>query len=134
MSDSNSALILIGYQNDYFAGDGILRGVVEESVGANDVLAKTRRLLEVTTPTDMVIIETPIIFTEDYSELVNPVGILKAIKDHGAFKAGTKGSETIPLIKDYGDRIMTVPGKRGLNAFSNTDLHEILAARGFSCH
>ena len=31
MRAKNTALILIGYQNDYFAEDGILRGVVDES-------------------------------------------------------------------------------------------------------
>ncbi len=130
MSHSNTALILIGYQNDYFAEDGILKSVVEESVGANNVLANTEALLDVATGTDTLIIETPIIFTEDYRELVNPVGILEAIKNVGAFKAGTKGCETIPLIKKYGDRILTVPGKRGLNAFSNTDLDALLQKNG----
>lgn len=31
MNSKNSALILIGYQNDYFATDGILHDVIEES-------------------------------------------------------------------------------------------------------
>lgn len=74
----------------------------------------------------MLIVSTPIIFTPDYSELIDPVGILKGIKEVGAFKAGTKGSELIPELRRFGDRIVEVPGKRGLNAFSNTQLDNII--------
>jgi nicotinamidase-related amidase len=43
----------------------------------------------------------------------------------GAFKVGTKGAETIPELRRLGERILEVPGKRGLNAFSNTDLDNL---------
>jgi len=29
MNPNTTAIILVGYQNDYFAADGILRGVIE---------------------------------------------------------------------------------------------------------
>ena len=41
-----TAVVLIGYQNDYFADDGILRGAIEESSRTNNVLANTVALLE----------------------------------------------------------------------------------------
>ena len=126
---NQTAIILIGYQNDYFADDGILKAAVEESTRSNRVLENTSKLLNALSSTSATLIETPIVFTSDYSELVDPVGILKTIKDVGAFKSGTVGSETIPLLKGFGERILTVPGKRGLNAFSNTELDEILAER-----
>jgi nicotinamidase-related amidase len=132
MTPSTTAVILIGYQNDYFAEDGILKAAVEEITRSNRVLEHTHRVLNALGDTDALLIDTPIIFTPDYSELVNPVGILKTIKDVGAFKAGTSGSETIALLKDFGDRIKTVPGKRGLNAFSNTDLDDLLERRGIT--
>ena len=130
MNASRTALILIGYQNDYFANDGILKGAIEESAETNRVVDNTARLLDAVRDTSVTIIDTPIIFTEDYSELINPVGILKIIKDVGAFKANTPGAETIDLINRLGDRRVTVPGKRGLNAFSNTDLDSILSKGG----
>ena len=129
MNPTRTALILIGYQNDYFAEDGILRGAIEESVRTNRILENTDRLLDAVVDTEMTIIDTPIIFTDDYSELISPVGILKVIKDVGAFKGNTTGSETIQNISRLGDRRTTVPGKRGLNAFSNTDLDLILSDR-----
>jgi nicotinamidase-related amidase len=130
MEQSSTAIIFIGYQNDYFAEDGILRGVIEEPGRASEVLRNTISLIENLRPTPVSLISTPIVFTPDYSELVEPVGILKAIKEAGAFKQNTKGGETIPEFKAFGDRIMEVPGKRGLNAFSNTGLNKILQEKG----
>ncbi|MBL4576892.1 MAG: cysteine hydrolase [Flavobacteriales bacterium] len=124
MRAKNTALILIGYQNDYFAEDGILREVVDESSRVTGVLENTVALLK--EMGDMLVISTPIIFTKDYSELREPVGILKTIMEVGAFKRGEKGSETVPEIKQFGDSIIEIPGKQGLNAFINTDLEKTL--------
>ena len=130
MKASETALILIGFQNDYFGQDGILTTVVEESAKTNDVLTNTLALVGELTKTDALIIDTPIIFSEDYGEMDNPVGLLKAIKELGAFRSGSSGSETLPSIDAYGDRITTVPGKDGFNAFSNTKLADTLQDRG----
>ncbi len=54
------------------------------------------------------------------------------IKESGAFKAGTKGSQTIPQILQFGERILSIPGKKGLNAFSNTELANVLKERGIT--
>lgn len=129
MEIETSAFVFIGYQNDYFAEDGVLRGVIEEPGRARDVLASTIYLIENIKNTPAMLVATPIVFTPDYSELVEPVGILKSIKDAGAFRTGTKGGEAIPEFVQYKDRISEVPGKIGLNAFSNTRLHEILQER-----
>jgi len=129
MNSKNSALILIGYQNDYFATDGILHDVIEESSRATGVLANTVELLTRASSSEMLIVSTPIIFTPEYDELVEPVGILKMIKEVGAFNSGTKGSDTIPELIQFGSRILEVPGKRGLNAFSNTELDPLLKDR-----
>ena len=125
-----TALILIGFQNDYFAADGLLEGALEDASGRVKMLASTESLLNRLRKSPTLIISTPIVFTPDYQELVEPTGILEVIKDVGAFREGDKGSETISEIREYGDRILEVPGKRGLNAFSNTDLAGILEQRG----
>lgn len=130
MTTDDTAIILIGYQNDYFATEGVLNAVVEETTRTGRVLENTTELLEKLRDTSTLIVSTPICFTENYSELIEPVGILKIIRDVGAFKEGTIGSEAIDQIKTFGDRVLSVPGKRGLNAFSNTSLHETLTERG----
>jgi nicotinamidase-related amidase len=132
MEARNTAIVFIGYQNDYFAEDGVLQGVIEEPGRTTKVLANTLALIEALKDTPAMLVATPIVFTPDYSELVEPEGILKAIKQAGAFRRGTKGGETIPQFVAYGDRILEVTGKRGLNAFSNTHLDEKLQEKGIT--
>ncbi len=124
-----TALVLIGYQNDYFAPEGALVGALEDAEWRVKMLDNTVKLIESLSATDALIISTPIVFTQSYEELVEPTGILQTIVDVGAFKDGEKGAETISELSDFGERILEIPGKRGLNAFSNTDLNETLRER-----
>ena len=130
MDPRTTALILVGYQNDYFAQDGILRGVVEEPNRVDQVLADTLAFIQRAAPTAMTIISTPIVLESDYRALADPIGILNSIKESGAFKAGTAGADTIPELVAFGDRVMSITGKVGFNAFSNTALESVLAERG----
>ncbi len=130
MDPRKTALVLIGYQNDYFAEDGILHGVIESST--QSVLKNTISVIQALKNTDALIITTPINFTPDYSELIDPVGILQVIKEAGAFKAKTSGAGTIPEILAFGDRIIEIPGKRGLNAFASTNLDKVLKKHGIT--
>ncbi|MBL4632425.1 MAG: cysteine hydrolase [Kofleriaceae bacterium] len=130
MNPETTALLLIGFQNDYFAKDGVLYGVVEESNRVTGTLANTLALIEALAPTAVTMISTPILFTPDYRELKEPVGILATIKEVQAFKEGTDGAKTIEQLRAFGNRVIEVPGKRGLNAFSNTKLDSVLRERG----
>ena len=129
MSPHTTALILIGYQNDYYRPDGVLHGFLEGSEYVRRSLATTLALVERLAPTAVSLIETPIVFTDDYSELRDPVGILAAIRDMQAFRAGQPGSARVAEFAPYGERILTVPGKRGMNAFVGTRLDEVLRER-----
>lgn len=130
MDYKQTALILVGYQNDYFAKNGILRGVVEEPGRVDDVLEKTLALIKRLAPTEASILSTPIVLTPDYRALASPVGILHTIKESGAFAAGTPGAQDIPALTAFGDRIQYVKGKVGFNAFSDTLLDDVLKAKG----
>ncbi len=46
MNASKAAVVLIGYQDDYFGENGILKAVIEESANTTQVLKKTHALLE----------------------------------------------------------------------------------------
>ena len=126
MSYDRSALLLVGYQNDYFSFEGRLNKIVDASLRVNNVLENTIKLIEGIKDTTIPIIHTPICFSSDYAELSDPVGILKTVKEIKAFQEGTQGVETIPLIRQYGDRVLELHGKQGLNAFNNTDLKSVL--------
>ena len=127
-----TAFVLIGYQADYFSASGVLHGVVKESIEKNAVLENTCRLLDRIVPTSSLIVSTPIVFSSDYGELDNPIGILRTIRDIGAFKEGSPGAEVIPEIREYGSRIQEVPGKCSLNAFHETSLGAVLQAKKIS--
>lgn len=130
MNSSKTALILIGFQKDYFSPDGVLYDVIKDS--SDKMLANTLGLLDRLLITPVSIISTPIFFTSDYSELVNPIGILKTIRDVGAFKKGASGSEALGELVRFDNRITVVEGKRGLNAFRDTELEKVLRDRGIT--
>ena len=132
MNPNTTAVILVGYQNDYFAANGILRGVVEEPNRVDSVLANSLAFIRAMIPTPLTLIATPIVLEPDYRALANSVGILDTIKASGAFKAWTPGADTIPELAAFGDRITYVKGKVGFNAFSNTELEGVLQARGIT--
>lgn len=132
MDPRTTAVILVGYQNDYFATNGILRGVVEEPNRVDRVLASSLAFIAAMAPTEMTIIATPIVLEPEYRALANSVGILGTIKESGAFKAGTTGADTIPEVLAFGDRVTYVTGKVGFNAFSNTTLDGVLKAKGIT--
>jgi nicotinamidase-related amidase len=130
MNTQETALILIGYQNDYFAKDGALRPAIEDTERLDAVLRNTVHLIDSIQGSDVSIISTPIIFSHDYSEMLQADGILAAIKDAKAFREGTPGADTVNELKAFGDRLIEIPGKRGFNAFVQTNLDAVLAEKG----
>ncbi len=129
MKADSTALILIGYQNDYFANDGTLADFIDDRERVQDVRDRTMPLIEKCIEQGVLVVSTPILFTETYDEVRNPIGILAAIKERGAFRRGQPGSAVIADFDRFGDKIVTVPGKRGLDAFSHTSLRDTLAER-----
>lgn len=132
LDPGRTAVLLVGFQNDYFSPTGILRGAVEDGKGVDRVLKSTMAFLDAIRTLPICIISTPILFTDNYQELQDPIGILKVVRDSGAFQQGKDGSKTISELASMGDRIITVPGKRGLNAFSNTQLEALLRTTGIN--
>lgn len=128
MNTTDTALILIGFQNDYFSAQGILKDILTGIPKPAEVMHNTLNLLAALRDTPLPIFTTPIIFTEDYSEISEASGILSTIKEVEAFKEGTPGAQTSPEIAAFGDRIREVKGKRGLNAFYRTELEALIRA------
>jgi nicotinamidase-related amidase len=128
MQKAKTALLLIGFQNDYFSKNGVLNAAFESPQMVENVIINTTTLLEALADTEVLIVETPVKFTSDYHELDKPVGILKIIKDAGALIKDTYGSATIERVKNTSAKIITLTGKRGLNCFSNTDVDNLLKA------
>jgi nicotinamidase-related amidase len=68
MEADKTALVLIGYQNDYFADDGILNQVIASNVAQNDTLNNTLKLIKASLEQGVHVFNIPIIFSSDYSE------------------------------------------------------------------
>lgn len=130
MNPQQTALLLIGYQNDYFSPEGVLHCVIEESAKLNNVLSNTVTLLSALASTSVLSVATPIFFTSTYEELIEPVGILKTIKQAGAFQAGTVGAEMSKEIQPFKEHILEIPGKQGFNAFDKTNLDFLFKKKG----
>ena len=127
MTTSDSyAVLLIGFQNDYFAKDGALHGVIESNVRENRVLEHTVGLVEAAKDVHAPLINLPILFAPDYDELSNPTGLMAKIKDVGAFRRDTVGGQTIPELANFDSRVTTLFGKTGFNGFLGTGLDEYL--------
>jgi nicotinamidase-related amidase len=130
MNFKEIAVILVGYQNDYFAENGILKGVVEEPGRVDEVLKNSISLIKKLIPTEATILATGIVLTPSYRALANSTGILDKIKEVGAFTQGTPGAEIIDEIKQFGNKITFVTGKEGFNSFQDTDLDKLLKSKG----
>lgn len=129
-SAGKTAILLIGFQNDYFAEDGALHAVIEENASEHDVLANTLQLLEQAETQDWLAIQLPILFSSDYSELERPVGLMAKIRELGAFQRGTPGGAVVPEMMQLGDRVEHLEGKTGFNAFLGTGLEDHLHKAG----
>lgn len=126
MDAKQTALVMIGYQNDYFAQDGILRGVVEEPGRVDEVLDNSLDFVRALVDKGATVVSTPIVLHPDYRAMASPGGILHTMKEVGAFAAGSKGAENIEELGQFGDNIAFITGKVGFNAFTNTALDELL--------
>jgi nicotinamidase-related amidase len=129
MNAQQTALLLIGFQNDYFAPAGVLNDFIEDPDRLTEVLRNTVQLIEHLEKSPVLMIIAPIFFTSTYEELVEPIGILKKIKEVGAFRANSSGSAIVEELTPFRDRIIEVPGRRGFNAFIETALDQICKER-----
>lgn len=125
-----TALVLIGFQNDYFDPRGALYPEITNAYRVSGVVRNLVTLLNMVGNHFGLVVTTPIHYSQAYEELHNPVGILAAIKEVQAFRAGTFGAETIDALKPFGSIIREVRGKRGFNAFVNTRLDSLLRRHG----
>jgi nicotinamidase-related amidase len=128
MDPATTALVLLGFQRDFFAADGVLHEVIDD-VG-DEVLTRTLALLTGLAGSPVLLVSTPIVFTPSYEELVDPVGVLRLIQERRAFQSGEPGAETLPELAPFEHAIVELPGKRGLDAFTDTELDALLRSRG----
>jgi nicotinamidase-related amidase len=130
MNSTETAIVLIEFQNDFTSEGGIFHHGVEEVMKETDMLSNTVNLVNQARKAGVQVIHVPISFAENYSELTQtPYGILKGIVDNKAFKKSTWGVKIIDELTPLKEDVI-IEGKRGLCGFHSTNLGFILRSRG----
>ncbi len=130
MEPSETAVVLVEYQNDFTSEGGALHGAVQESMDATGMLKNTQVALAAARAAGATIIHAPIQFAAGYNEITkHPYGILKGVVDSNAFVKGSWGAAIIDELAPA-DEDIVLEGKRGLDAFASTNLDFILRSKG----
>jgi nicotinamidase-related amidase len=130
MKPETTALVLIEYQNDFTTPGGVFHDGVKDVMQSNNMLANTVEVVTKGRTAGATVMHAPIAFAEGYGELTgNPYGILKGVVDNKAFRKGSWGAAIVDVLTPQPEDIL-VEGKRGLDAFSSTNLDFILRSKG----
>jgi len=127
---AKSALVMIEFQNEFTTEGGKLYPAVKEVIESTDMLTKAAALADTVRAAGGKVFHVPIMFKADASDNPNKgIGILAGCAKDSLFTEGTWNTEfcasTAPKEGD-----VTITGKKGLDAFPNTDLEAMLVKHG----
>merc|ERR1719408_1168386 len=127
---SKTALVCIEFQNEFTTEGGKLFPAVKGVMESTGMLAKTAATAAAVRAAGGAVFHAPIMFQADSSDNPNKgLGILAGCAKDGLFTEGTWNVGFCEAVKPAeGDVI--VKGKKGLDAFPNTNLEAELVARG----
>lgn len=129
MNPTDTALVLIEFQNDFTTEGGKLHDAVKGVMKTTKMLKNTVELVAEARSRGVSIVWVPISFAPDFRELgPAPYGILKGVLDGSAFQKGTWGAEIVDVLKPHAEDIV-IEGKRGLCGFATTNLDFVLRSK-----
>lgn len=129
INPSNTALLLIEYQNDFASPGGSLHDPVAPVMESTAMLEHSQCAMTDARNAGVTVIHAPLAFEPGYEEIgATPYGILKGVVETNAFERDTWGVELVDSMKpDPVDIVLA--GKRGLDAFGTTNLDFELRSR-----
>eukprot|EP00569_Conticribra_weissflogii_P003430 CAMPEP_0171334360 /NCGR_PEP_ID=MMETSP0878-20121228/4605_1 /TAXON_ID=67004 /ORGANISM="Thalassiosira weissflogii, Strain CCMP1336" /LENGTH=259 /DNA_ID=CAMNT_0011835433 /DNA_START=33 /DNA_END=812 /DNA_ORIENTATION=- len=129
LNPSETALVLIEFQNEFTTEGGALYGAVEECIKKNNVIENASKLMNVMRDAGCSVLHVPIAFKEGHNEIGASAGILAGIAEGKTFTKDTWSSEFHPSMAPQ-PADLVVEGKKGLCGFFSTNLDFLLRQRG----
>lgn len=134
LDPSETAVVLIEYQNEFCSPGGKLHDAVVECMAHTNMLDNSRRLVQAARSAGCTILHCPIDFTPGHPEIggrkSGPYGVLAGIKEGGAFTAGEWGAGFVTGMEPVAGVDLVVKGKSGLCGFASTNLEFLLGQCG----
>lgn len=130
LDPSETALVLIEYQNEFTSEGGKFYDAVKECMDATSMLDNSRKVMDIARDAGCTIIHCPISFEKGHKEISSdPYGILAGVKEGEAFTAGEWGAQICPEMTPQSSDLV-VKGKSGLCGFASTNLDFLLRQNG----
>lgn len=130
MKAETTAVIWVDVDNEFLDEKGKLHGAVKEVLDENRVVENMNEVSRRARAAGAQVFFMPIQFSEDYREMGDdPNGIFRLVKDAGALKKGTWGTEVAQCLQvEDGDVVLG--DKSTTCAFASTNLEGELRRRG----
>merc|ERR1719399_2242307 len=125
-----TAMVCIEFQNEFTSEGGKLFPAVKGVMESTGMLSKAAAMTDSVRAAGGTVIHAPIMFKADASDNPNKgLGILAGCAKDSLFTEKTWNSEFCESMKPA-DGDLVVEGKKGLDAFPNTNLEALLVSRG----
>lgn len=128
--NSKTAVLFIEYQNEFTTQGGKLYEAVKPVMDSTGMLPKSAALAQKARDSGIKVFHAPISFAADASDNPNKgIGILAGCANDALFTEGSWNADFHPSMAPAAGDVV-VKGKKGLDAFLNTDLEAQLLANG----
>ncbi len=128
MKASDTAIVFIEFQNDFCKEGGGLFPAVKGQIEAQNTIGNAQDCIQKARASNILTLICPILFEQDYAD-AGCQGSLGPIHANAmnakCFRKGTWGGAIVDELAPTPDDIV-VDGKRGLDAFSSSDLDFLL--------
>ena len=129
MNASDTAVLLIEFQNEFCKDGGKLHHLVKDEIARLETISHAVTLARKAREKGCLVIHCPFVSDEPWVRDCGVRGIIADAIEDGAFVPGQWGTQLIDeLTPIEGDQI--VSGKRALSGFVNTTLDDILTSNG----
>jgi len=129
MKASQTAVVLIEFQNEFCKEGGKLHDAVKDEIARLDTVGNAVKLAEKAREKGCLVVHCPFVYDQRWAEEHAICGIIADAAKNGAFRPGEWGTQLIDeLTPVEGDEVLS--GKHALSGFANTQLQEILQSNG----